>query len=337
MSPHSHTHRAHMQPTTSPTHTPHTHSGRRTEEPPSDSSEIDVSSGSTGSSSTAENGSGGRRSGQRSAPGYGSKRRQHDQVVRGGGCGGGGRGRDGGGKGAMERGRVVHAAPPAEHGLSEAAPDGMPERHAHEGREARRGPRGRLQERNGQGAPRTPAKVREEADRRGPEGAEGADGKDDEAHPRGQHAILGLGAVAGDGQVGGEAGAVGVVGVAVSGAGRIQGLDVDQAVGAWPVKTGEDDVRAVAQGGARTGHELLQGGATRRALGDDVRGPEEGVQAHDERMHRRVVADAREADAVRAVGEVAVHGTDGALQRRERRGARGADGDGAIAINRRQQ
>ena len=210
------------------------------EEPPSDSSEVDVSSGCTDGSRTCGEESGRRRrSRQHGTSGDGRERWPRDVVVHSGGDG------DRGDEGAMERGWIAHTPPAAEHGLSEAASDGVPECHTHERSIAWCSPRGRLQECDGQGAPCTPAEVRQEAYRRGSERTKGADGEDGEAHPRGQGTVLRLSTVAGDSHVPGEADAVGVVGVAVGGAGCVQGLDVNQAKGARSVKTNEDDVRAV--------------------------------------------------------------------------------------------
>ena len=69
----------------------------------------------------------------------------------------------------------------------------------------------------------------------------------------------------------------------------------------------------MAKPGARTSHKLLEGSAPRRALSKDTGSAEEGVKAHDEGVNCGVVAGAREADAVRAGGEVPVQAGYGAL------------------------
>ena len=69
--------------------------------------------------------------------------------------------------------------------------------------------------------------------------------------------------------LGGMAAGIGVLGSNVGGAGSVEGFDVEERVGPWPIKAAEHDVWAVLQ--ARTGarHELLEVAATARPLGVD--------------------------------------------------------------------
>ena len=75
----------------------------------------------------------------------------------------------------------------------------------------------------------------------------GADGEDDETHARRQNTVLGLGGVAGDGDMSGEALAISVVSVKVRRGSDVKGLHVIQHEGPGPIKPTEDDVRAVPE------------------------------------------------------------------------------------------
>ena len=48
----------------------------------------------------------------------------------------------------------------------------------------------------------------------------------------------------------------------MGGAGGIKGLDVEQGVSTRPVKTHDDDVRAMAEGGAGAVHKGIKGGTS---------------------------------------------------------------------------
>jgi len=94
--------------------------------------------------------------------------------------------------------------------LGEAAADGVANRHAREGGEAGRGPRGVVEQGRRDHLAAAALDEGEEAQRGDSKGAEGANGKDDKAHPGRQHAVLGAGGVGGDVLMGSKAGAVGV-------------------------------------------------------------------------------------------------------------------------------
>ena len=78
--------------------------------------------------------------------------------------------------------------------------------------------------------------------------------------------------------------------VDVGGAGDIEGLDVEEREGLWPIEAAEHNVRSVREASARASHPLLEGAASVRALGIDVFRAEESVKAHRPRVNRRVVA-----------------------------------------------
>ena len=125
--------------------------------------------------------------------------------------------------------------------------------------------------------------------------------------------------------------------VDVGGAGDVEGLDVEEREGLRSVKTAQHDVRSVCEASAGAGHPLLQGAASVRALSVDILRAEESVEAHCPRVHRRIVARARQAHAMATRGaEVAVKRTDPARGGvSDVRGAHGADGDVALTADRR--
>ena len=137
--------------------------------------------------------------------------------------------------------------------------------------------------------------------------------------------------------MGGEAPSVGVLGIDASHARGIERLDVEEREGLRPVKTAQHDVRTVREAGAGAGHPLLQGAASVRALSVDILRAEESVEAHCPRVHRRIVARARQAHAMATRGaEVAVKRTDPARGGvSDVRGAHGADGDVTLTADRR--
>ena len=101
----------------------------------------------------------------------------------------------------------------------------------------------------------------------------------------------------------------------VGGAGDVEGLDVKEREGLRSVKTAQHDVRSVCEASAGAGHPLLQGAASVRALSVDILRAEESVEAHCPRVHRRIVARARQAHAMATRGaEVAVKRTSTASQ-----------------------
>ena len=107
--------------------------------------------------------------------------------------------------------------------------------------------------------------------------------------------------MAGDGEVGGKARAVGVLLSDVGRRRRIKGLDVEKRVRPRTVETNDDSIRPVAERGARPSHEGLNGGVVARALSQDIGGAKEGIQADDKGVHTRVVAHARKTHSVRAL------------------------------------
>ena len=269
---------------------------------------------------------------------------RHDSEGRRGGCDGRERregGRDGGRRGRCDSGadvgRIGNASPAAEDSLGEAAPHGVAEGHAQERREAGDGPRRAVQERDGDRLAGTAPKGGEEIEGGRAKGAKGGDGDDDQAHARGEVAVLSARRALSDGGVRGEAATVGVVGGDVGGAARVKGLDVDETVRPRAVKASDHSIGAVAEASAGAGHELLKRGASRWALGKDVRRAHQGIKPHDEGMDRGVMAGAREADAVLARGEVAVERADGALSGRHVGSAGGADGDVTVAVDGREK
>ena len=112
------------------------------------------------------------------------------------------------------------------------------------------------------------------------DGATSADDEDDEAAALRQHAV-GPRPLLHGGVVSGEALAVGVVGGDVGGAGRVEGLHVNEREGPRAVEVGEDDVRTVGEGGV-TLHPLAHGTNAAPAdamLGEDTVGADGGREA----------------------------------------------------------
>jgi len=157
----------------------------------------------------------------------------------------------------MDIGRVNNAAPPTQDSLRKATPDSMPDSHADERSKAGSGPRGTVEEGDGDSGTRAAAESREELESRGPERSKGTDSNNNEAHARRQVTILGTYTVLGSGDMGGEAAAVGVMRGNVGGAARVQGLYVNQRISPWTVHTLDNDVRAVLEAGPRAIHELI--------------------------------------------------------------------------------
>jgi len=113
----------------------------------------------------------------------------------------------------------------------------------------------------------------------------------------------------------------------------VERLHINQCEGRRSIQAGDDRVRAVPEAGTRPCHELLQGGATPRALSDDTGRAKEGIQADNEGMDCGVVAGAREADTMAAGGEVAVARADVTLGGRKVGATGSADGDVSLALN----
>ena len=138
--------------------------------------------------------------------------------------------------------------------------------------------------------------------------------------------------------MGGMAAGISVLGSNVGGAGSVEGFDVEERVGPWPIKAAEHDVWAVLQARTGTRHELLEVAAAARPLGVDVRRAEEGVEAHDPGVDGGVMARARQAHAVPARAEVSVERPDPAQGRvGDVRRAHGADGGATLAVDRREE
>lgn len=205
--------------------------------------------------------------------------------------------------------------------------------HADKGSEARHRPRGGVKEGKRDRLPGATTQVPEEPDGALAKGAKDADRDDDEAHARRQLAVLRAGRVLGDVVVSSKAGPVGVVAGDVGRPGRVKGLDVQEGVRTRTVKTHDDGIRAVAEGGTRTSHKGVEGGAAARTLSIDVPSTKEGIKADDESVDARIMADAGQPDAVAAMGEVAVEGPNLAAAGREHWGAGGANGDVAVTTN----
>ena len=70
------------------------------------------------------------------------------------------------------------------------------------------------------------------------------DGERDEAHAGGEHAVLRVNAMGGNGRVSGKAAGVGVLPVDVGGAGDVEGLDVEEREGLRSVCYSQSSRRA---------------------------------------------------------------------------------------------
>ena len=147
----------------------------------------------------------------------------------------------------------------------------MASSHAGEGCEARYRPRAAVGKGIRESGAHAAVQGCEEAMPRRADGTKSADSEDHQAHARREGAVLVTGGAGGNSQVAREAGAVGVVGANVGDAAGVQGLHINEGEGPWPVKAAEDDVWAVAEGGALDGHKLIKGSATGGALGEDRR------------------------------------------------------------------
>ena len=149
------------------------------------------------------------------------------------------RGRPGGWRGTLpanDIGGIHNALPSPQHGLSEPPPHGVRHGHADKRGKARCCPRRTVEQRDGHAATRALAQVSKEAHGLGTKGAVRRDGERDEAHARGERAILGADAVRGDGVMGGMAAGISVLGSNVGGAGSVEGFDVEERVGLGSVK-----------------------------------------------------------------------------------------------------
>ena len=247
-------------------------------------------------------------------------------MGQGKGGGGRGRGRAGGRRGA--------ALPIPENGLSEAAPNGAADGHADKGREARRRPRRLVEQPPRDETAVATADVANEGLSLSAEAAKDAHPKDDEPEARRKGAVLVRGGLARNAGMGGEAGAVGVLAVDVRRPSRVTSLYVDDDVRLRPVKSDQNNIRTVPEGGSLGSHELVKStpAAAAATLGKDAVPTESCIKDGHQSDHAWVVAGAWRADAIGALNEVALAGKDGGARVAPR-----ADGDAADTVRRREE
>ena len=151
----------------------------------------------------------------------------------------------GGRRGALpanDVGGIYDALPSPQHSLSETPPHGVRHGHADKRGETRHRPRRAIEQRDGHAATRALAQVSKEAHGLGTKGAVRRDGERDEAHARGERAVLSAYAVRGDGRVSGGATRIRVLGGDVGRAGGVKGLDVQERVGPRPIEVAQHNV-----------------------------------------------------------------------------------------------
>ena len=109
----------------------------------------------------------------------------------------------------------------------------------------------------GNGVVRALGETRDEFDAFWIDGPTGTNSDDDEAHTGGKITVLMAARVRGNSQVSRKARAISVMSSNVCWAGGVEGLDVNQEVGACPVVITEDDIRGMANSSAVALHHSI--------------------------------------------------------------------------------